>query len=830
MKRALKKREKAVLKNIPSSDDALVEHLEHLNTNIVVNPKVKRRVRTKAAVIGLAISMGATSLLVTRQSDQAQAADTLGSQKATSTIPADFDTTVKFAPTKLKTQTVLPISLSENSVIVEPTAISQLPGLEAKLQVAASGMSVEVPVVTPDASNVQSQLLQRLSPQSQPNETVKELSSADRFDHQIDSEPQALENQDVSSEINAQLKAQQQFALNRLQEKSNRLRNSLAESRSEETQVASNTDTALTQPNKTETAPEISASPKAMEAASNDNTEDLISRLRQTQETRELNPQPFTTTVPATQQVVALLTNTAYEVKPGDTLAAIASRYNTSISELIQANNLQNPNQLKISQRLIIPVTPVNRSRSIQVPVVVDSKSASSSLQVVVDSNSDSSRTLQPPSYPGLPPATSQLPETANNRIQLNTVNRPAESIRPHAQGQGGNTPVPPLFSEMQEAKQSPVEPASTTEDNQHLRLLRAEIERLQERHRTQQGGNVTPVAATEPTKPPFPTTTAQTNSLQEEIRRLQEKYRGQQSGNNTRIIATEPAEVPVALSISQTNSPEAEIQRLREQYRQQQSGITINPPEEAPTEISVRPTNNTAAFPTTSGETKVAIPIPVPSLNSPSRQSTNLPPRIRRPNEPINPEFSSSLNASGSRTPTTPNNISDTLGNLRGTTVTPQFQPQLPPLAAVDRYLPKPIDATTAPPSSGTTAYIWPAKGVLTSGYGQRWGRMHRGIDIANATGTPIYAAADGVVEKSGWNRGGYGILVDIRHPDGSLTRYAHNSRTLVRAGQQVTQGQQIAHMGSTGFSTGPHTHFEIHQPGKGATDPVAFLPRERQ
>ncbi|MDB9377780.1 M23 family metallopeptidase, partial [Nodularia sphaerocarpa] len=169
------------------------------------------------------------------------------------------------------------------------------------------------------------------------------------------------------------------------------------------------------------------------------------------------------------------------------------------------------------------------------------------------------------------------------------------------------------------------------------------------------------------------------------------------------------------------------------------------------------------------------------------------------------------------------------TLGNLRGSRVTPQLRPQLPPLAAVEQYLPRPIDATTPPPSTGSTSYMWPAKGVLTSGYGRRWGRMHRGIDIANATGTPIFAAADGVVQKSGWNRGGYGILVEIRHPDGTMTRYAHNSRTLVRAGQQVTQGEQIANMGSTGFSTGPHTHFEIHPAGKGAIDPIALLPKER-
>jgi hypothetical protein len=111
LKRALKKRVKAVLNNNPSSDDAPVELLN------VMNPKVNRRVRTKVAMIGLAISMGATSLLVTRQSDQAQAAVPVGSQKATSTIPAVPDTEVKFASTKLESQAVSSASVPENPVI-----------------------------------------------------------------------------------------------------------------------------------------------------------------------------------------------------------------------------------------------------------------------------------------------------------------------------------------------------------------------------------------------------------------------------------------------------------------------------------------------------------------------------------------------------------------------------------------------------------------------------------------------------------------------------------------------------------------------------------------
>lgn len=146
---------------------------------------------------------------------------------------------------------------------------------------------------------------------------------------------------------------------------------------------------------------------------------------------------------------------------------------------------------------------------------------------------------------------------------------------------------------------------------------------------------------------------------------------------------------------------------------------------------------------------------------------------------------------------------------------------PQLPPLQTPDRYLPE----GTAP----FNGYIWPAKGTLTSGYGWRWGRMHKGIDIAGPIGTPVVSAGSGVVDFAGWNRGGYGNLVEIRHPDGTLTRYAHNHRILVNKGQEVKQGQQIAEMGSTGYSTGPHLHFEIHPQGLKADNPISYLPQQK-
>ena len=126
--------------------------------------------------------------------------------------------------------------------------------------------------------------------------------------------------------------------------------------------------------------------------------------------------------------------------------------------------------------------------------------------------------------------------------------------------------------------------------------------------------------------------------------------------------------------------------------------------------------------------------------------------------------------------------------------------------------------------PGFGGKMYSWPTKGVFTSGYGWRWGRMHKGIDIANNTGTPILASRDGVVAFAGWS-GAYGYLVEISHSDGESTRYAHNSRLLVKKGQMIPRGARISLMGSTGRSTGPHLHFEIRRTGGAAVNPLNKL-----
>lgn len=129
-----------------------------------------------------------------------------------------------------------------------------------------------------------------------------------------------------------------------------------------------------------------------------------------------------------------------------------------------------------------------------------------------------------------------------------------------------------------------------------------------------------------------------------------------------------------------------------------------------------------------------------------------------------------------------------------------------------------------------GTGRFIWPCRGEITSYFGWRthpiFGttKYHSGMDIAVDYGTPILAADSGTVIYSGW-LGGYGYAVMIDHGSGLVTLYAHNQSLNVYEGQYVTKGTCIAYAGSTGYSTGPHCHFEVRLHGE-VTEPLNYLP----
>ncbi|MCT4584779.1 MAG: peptidoglycan DD-metalloendopeptidase family protein [Peptostreptococcaceae bacterium] len=109
---------------------------------------------------------------------------------------------------------------------------------------------------------------------------------------------------------------------------------------------------------------------------------------------------------------------------------------------------------------------------------------------------------------------------------------------------------------------------------------------------------------------------------------------------------------------------------------------------------------------------------------------------------------------------------------------------------------------------------FVNPTRGRVSSRFGYRWGRKHTGVDLANSTGTSIKAADGGRVTFAGW-KSGYGKLVIINHENGYQTYYAHCSKLLVSKGSRVFRGQEVAKMGNTGRSTGPHLHFEVRKNG---------------
>ena len=110
-----------------------------------------------------------------------------------------------------------------------------------------------------------------------------------------------------------------------------------------------------------------------------------------------------------------------------------------------------------------------------------------------------------------------------------------------------------------------------------------------------------------------------------------------------------------------------------------------------------------------------------------------------------------------------------------------------------------------------------------FTSGYGPRWGEMHRGTDFAAKSGAPIYATADGVVTRAEWGSG-YGRVVYVKHAFGIETRYAHMAKIRVKKGQRVSRGQRIGDMGNSGRSTGTHLHYEVRVNGKDV-NPMIYI-----
>jgi murein DD-endopeptidase MepM/ murein hydrolase activator NlpD len=130
---------------------------------------------------------------------------------------------------------------------------------------------------------------------------------------------------------------------------------------------------------------------------------------------------------------------------------------------------------------------------------------------------------------------------------------------------------------------------------------------------------------------------------------------------------------------------------------------------------------------------------------------------------------------------------------------------------------------APAGPIRQGSGSMIWPVNGPVVSPFGQRWGRLHAGVDIAVPAGTPIRAADSGRVVLLGWT-GGYGNYTCIAHGGSLSTCYAHQSRYATSNGASVSQGQVIGYVGCTGHCFGDHLHFEVRVNGA-PVDPLGYL-----
>lgn len=899
MKRAWTKKFKAV-PACTASNKTLEEQFKpaQLKVKRRVQPAVKRPVRTSAAMIGLIISAGASNLLLIRPSDSAPAAEPLTNEQTASMAPANtlasqagninhvepeveksvFSTIVTPTPlVQLAAETVSiptpPVAersvqkrqkLSQGAQKAQPNTAAKLTqpfeqkGLSERLVgAAANSIPKQADLQAEVVKSRQVRLIQRLKTSNQ----AATFSKSDEVNSsQVVAASEPLEKSvPVINQATSASTAKQRLLINRLKQKPNRLKDSLAELRSEESKnssipVKDSVEAASTNQKKstnqdswapfavgvTKQQQPSWGSPQVVKSQQQPAavviTPEVQKAESQTLKQESLPPlavgaaqQPIAIAQPevaaeemaivgsqklqqpATVTVVPELPKTAvdqptvvvpsaeidYQVKAGDTLTAIARTQGVPISKLVRANHLTNPNLLEINQQIRIP-TFKSTSTASQSTADGQQQLAALPLQTTTSNESKEFNLAQPHqqiraavTVPPVPKAIVNEPNLAVPATEINYQVKAGDTLTAIARNQGvplaeiikaNNLADPNRLQISQQIKipaSTAFNPASDSQSGS-ASVTPAVLARTQSLGAvyTGIGGNISDDDTVKVSSPTF---------------------------EKTQL--TQSAAKPELQSELYVQNLRTDIQKLRQKYYDQNTvsqvvpGVAAKSSEVLKQQLQSSPTANQPINP----EFRVAQA--AKTLQPTGQKRRSIPPKSA---------------ASGARNKetlaTTPIGIdaAESLETLRGQ----QVSPELPPLESVDTYLPK-------NGSDSFKGFIWPAKGALTSGYGWRWGRMHKGIDIAAPIGTPIVAAAPGVVVKAGWNSGGYGNLVDIQHADGTLTRYAHNKRILVQAGQQVQQGQQISEMGSTGFSTGPHLHFEVHPLGKKAVNPIAYLPR---
>jgi len=830
-----------------------------------------RRVHTSAAMIGLALSVGVSDFLLHSQRGRAIAAEpqsASASEAAVSATPTAADLAegvvsaveppeaerANFAPdaTQAAPQaTVLEHIVQEGQTLWD---IARLYRLDAAAIAASNNLPPDTVLRVGQILRIPS--VNGIVHQLQPNETLESVSqtyqvAAQQLAPSAPGEANPLVT--VPGNVNDLLKAKQDVALNRLKEKRESLKQSLEtlQTAAAPESVAPETAPVATLPAGSATQTVLASSqpfptPSALEAANTG-----VATIAES-----AAPATVVPTVPPLLQAgvsqekplqIAAIPNLGtmpYQVQVGDTLNDIANRYGTSQSELMTLNRLRDPNVLWAGQTLQVPRSTTQIAEQ---PALVALRVEGDEVrrEVELPSSLSTPRTAAPQAL-----ASTRLPGTNVPGTEVYRVS-PGDTLDGIARHYGVSREVLVAVNQISDPNRIEVDQvlripqanaASWGATGGQIPVVTGVPVDTRDAASTERTAN--PTVFPNLVSPSAPTATASSNAntaLPPVITGTPVPETAQESPVAFAPIGTrQPQASPQVPTIEaapsfdpqQQYSPyverlKAEVVQLRSRYSNWTPSQTAATPAIASRRLGRIAPEAEVVAPTIAPMASPAPVAPTASTRTAARQNPDLQgvenyntgiyrrwqsgqtARVAVPK--VAPVESEQLIAAA---PLTSEVYDPIIQQSLGRTVSPD----LPALSNPDSYLP---DA--APVFNG---YVWPARGVLTSGFGWRWGRMHKGIDVAAPIGTPVVAAAGGVVVTAGWNSGGYGNLVEIQHPDGSLTLYAHNNRLLVRPGQQVEQGQQIAEMGSTGFSTGPHVHFEIHPAGRGAVNPMAFLP----
>ena len=763
-----------------------------------------RNVRTSAAMLGLALSMGVSSLLIPRHDDQASAAEPRFAESElrvaspeSESIP--LQTAVESSPLKPKPASVWVGETFSHRVSQGQTLRSIARQYRTSLRSLVNANGIAPSAIVQIGQTIQIPASPAALSALRESRSVASLP---RFD-QSSSESNGFKSP-ASGSLNTVISGTAPRGLSRLRLQREQLRDSLAGLGSDQGS------------NYLGNSPSKAITPLPTSGLNSESSADFRSRF--VAETPGLAPSASATT---------------YHVKPGDTLGAIARAYDVPQRVLQAVNQLADPNVLRVSQPLVVPVSEV---------ASVDTYSPATTLSPGLAASQGVTASANVLATAGQSPGAAQ---TIAYRVTF------GETLAQIAQQNGvsketlvqTNRISNPDFIRVGQVIQIPdsISVASVPAVASAGTVIPAVDESVPS---TQSFGSGSPAISALPASilvsaptvpadtvpalaPPSPVQTAGTAIFSTEFVGLDQAHASVSTYTNPpRVVQPhqEPASQPASANqrsfshLQQLIEDVASMRRYTESRSVERTDVSnqlavVNVQPLVAATVSQSPAIPTSdvlqSFAAVGGSSQESVSAQQAIVEEPTAVSVA---------DAQLPQTASPADATPQLVATASLG-SESYSPLLEPLVGRMVSPELPALAGAEAFLPQ--------GSANFNGYIWPARGVLTSGYGWRWGRMHRGIDIAAPVGTPIMAAASGVVQYSGWNSGGYGYMVDIRHPDGSMTRYAHNSRLLVRVGQEVDQGEQIAAMGSTGYSTGPHVHFEVHLPNQGAVNPATYLAR---